>query len=50
MGCFLLCFVFGIAGLAVLPLILLTSVALVFRLALPVIALVLIISLVRKQG
>ncbi|MFO7627887.1 MAG: hypothetical protein R6V62_11570 [Candidatus Fermentibacteraceae bacterium] len=49
MGCCLPVFLGGIAGLLGLPLLLLTSAALVWKLALPVAALLLIVHLVRKQ-
>ncbi|GEM_PF-6015089 len=49
MGCCLPVFLGGIAGLIGLPLLLLTSAAIVWKLALPVAALLLILHLVRKQ-
>jgi hypothetical protein len=49
MGCCLPFFLAGIAGLFGLPLLLLTSAALVWKLALPVAALLLILHLVKKQ-
>jgi len=49
LGCCLPVFIGGVAGLLGLPLLLLTSAALVWKLALPVAALLLILRLVRKQ-
>jgi len=49
LGCCLPVFVGAVAGLLGLPLLLLTSAALVWKLALPVAALLLILHLVRKQ-
>lgn len=49
MGCCLPILLGGIAGLLGLPLLILTSAALVWKLALPVAALLLIVHLVRRQ-
>lgn len=49
MGCCLPVFLSAIAGLVGLPLMLLASAALVWKLALPVAALLLILHLVRKR-
>lgn len=49
MGCCLPVFLSGIAGLLGLPLLLVASAAIVWKLALPIAAILLILHLVKKQ-